>query len=194
MVTVSKFLERFLFDKKTWTGKANYHCGKHILLLLNYLQHPCYSLLGASTCARECRLIYTITTAYIRKRCFHTAHTMNEWHLATHLLLIKERTPEFFAHWITVFWLWVARAGSNLSCGIPAATTLKPAQHHSWIFNVETCCLANAGVLATIWWAFREAEMKIYCTKSEVPTESLAVRPKHFQSLSRKFCMHNLSL
>lgn len=44
--------------------------------------------------------------------------------------------------------------------------SLKPAQHHSWIFNVETCCWANAGVLATIWWAFCEAEMKIYCTKS----------------------------
>lgn len=47
-----------------------------------------------------------------------------------------------------------------------SCNSLKLAQHHSWIFNVETCCLANAGVLATIWWAFREAEMKIYCTKS----------------------------
>lgn len=42
----------------------------------------------------------------------------------------------------------------------------KPVQYHSRIFNVETWCWANAGVLATIWWAFRKAEMKIYCTKS----------------------------
>lgn len=43
--------------------------------------------------------------------------------------------------------------------------SLKPAQHHSWIFNMEPCCWAHAGVFATIWRAFRKAEMRIYCTK-----------------------------
>lgn len=137
MVTVSEFSDRFLFDKQTWTGKANYH---NVALWKAYpatieLLTTSLLLCGASTCARECRLIYTITMAYIRKRCFHTAHTMNKCHQEIHLLLIKERTPEFFVHWITVFWLWVARAGSNLSCGIPA-TTLSEARPTSFL-NIQ---------------------------------------------------------
>lgn len=43
--------------------------------------------------------------------------------------------------------------------------SLKPAQHHPWIFNMEPCCWAHAGVFATIWRAFRKAEMRVYCTK-----------------------------